>query len=86
MDFETEYGQVTAIHVVQYEAFFKNHWHPIARYDTAHGFFHQDLCTSRGSVKYRIAIHSLGQALTHAVQDLKENWLRYRRQFTGEQG
>jgi hypothetical protein len=85
VDFETAYGQVIAINVVQYETFFDGNWHPVARYDTAHGFFHQDLSTSRGNLKYRIAVHDLGQALTYAIQDLKENWQRYRRQFTGEQ-
>lgn len=83
VDFETQHEKVIAIHVVQYEAFIEGNWCPITRYNTAHGFFHQDIYTARGNVKYRVAIRDLNQALTYAIQDLKENWQRYRRQFIG---
>ena len=83
IDFETEYGQVMEIYVVQYEAFLAGGWQPIVRYDTAHGFFHQDIYTARGRLKYRILIQDLGQALTYAIEDLRANWQRYRGEFTG---
>jgi len=82
VDFETEYGQVAAIYVVQYESFLGGNWQAIVRYDTAHGFFHQDVYTVR-RMKYRIFIQDPGQALTYAIQDLKTNWRRYRRRFIG---
>ena len=83
IDFETEYGRVKAIHVVQYEIWHQDNWEPIARYDMAHGFFHRDVYTFRGAIKYRIFIQDLGQALTFAIQDLKTNWKQYRRWFQG---
>ena len=83
IDFETEHGRVMEIYVVQYESFLAGGWQPIARYDTAHGFFHQDIYTARGRLKCRILIQDLGQALTYAIEDLRANWQRYRREFTG---
>lgn len=83
VDFETEFGQVTALRVVQYEIFREGNWQPVARYDTAHGYFHRDVYTSRGAVKYRIFIQDLGQALTYAIQDLRVNWEMYKRRYEG---
>lgn len=83
VDFETERGRVTALHVVQYETLGHGKWHPVARYDTAHGFIHLDLQTSAGSVKYRIAVQELAEALTLAIEDLKTNWRVYKRRFAG---
>lgn len=84
VDFETDRGEVVALHVVQYETRLAGEWHPVARYDMAHGFFHLDLYTSRGAVKYRILVPDLSQALTFAIDDLKANWRVYRRQFRGD--
>jgi hypothetical protein len=85
VDFETQYGQVITIYVVQYEISVDGNWQPVARYDCAHGFFHRDIYTRRGVIKYRVFIQDLGQALTFAVQDLKSNWQHYRRLFEGGQ-
>ena len=34
--------------VVQYEAHIENHWQPIIRYDTSHGFAHKDIIHYNG--------------------------------------
>jgi hypothetical protein len=81
IDFETDQGEVIALHVVQYETRHEGEWQPVARYDTAHGFFHLDLYTNRGAMKYRILIQDLNQALTFAIDDLKTNWLLYKQRF-----
>lgn len=83
VDFETERGQVTALHVVQYETLKHGEWHPVARYDTAHGYVHLDLQTPGGPVKYRTAVQDLRGALTFALEDLKTNWKIYKRLFLG---
>jgi hypothetical protein len=83
VDFETDRGLVTLLHVVQYETMIQDKWHPVARYDTAHGFIHLDLYTLHGPIKYRIFIQNLGEALTFAVEDLKANWRLYKHRFVG---
>jgi hypothetical protein len=83
VDFETDRGEVVALHVVQYETKIGGEWRPVARYDTAHGFFHLDLYTIQGTVKYRIFVPELSQALTFAIDDLKASWRLYKRQFRG---
>ena len=85
VDFETDRGSVTALHIVQYETQKSDKWYPVARYDTAHGFVHLDLETPTGKVKYRMASQDLGGALTVALEDLKANWNIYARRFTGRQ-
>jgi hypothetical protein len=81
VDFETDQGEVTALHVVQYETRIAGTWQPVARYDTAHGFFHIDVYTAQGSMKYRVAIADLSQALTFAIDDLKSQWHLYKQRF-----
>lgn len=34
--------------VFQYESFIDNKWHPIVRYDCAHGYFHRDAMKPNG--------------------------------------
>ena len=84
VDFGTDRGEVVALHAVQYETFVQDGWWPVARCDASHGFFHLDLVTPRGTMKYRVLIGDLAQALTFAIDDLKEHWRRYRRQALGE--
>jgi hypothetical protein len=36
--------------VVQYEALISEQWHPVIRYDTAHGFAHKDIMTKKGRI------------------------------------
>jgi hypothetical protein len=84
VDFETDHGEVVALHVIQYETRVAGEWQPVARYDMAHGFFHLDLYTARGAVKYRVLVSDLNQALTLAIDDLKTIWGSYERRFRGD--
>ena len=84
VDFETDYGEVVALHGVQYETRVEGEWQSVARYDMAHGFFHLDLYTVRGAVKYRVFALDVSQALTFAIDDLKTNWRLYKRRFRGD--
>jgi hypothetical protein len=81
VDFETERGKVTILHVVQYETAKEGEWYPVARYDTAHGYVHLDLETPTGKIKYRMSVQNWGEALTVAIEDLKANWNTYKRRF-----
>jgi hypothetical protein len=81
VDFETDQGDVIALHAVQYETRVHGTWHPVARYDTAHGFFHIDVYTVQGSMKYRVEIADLSEALTFAIDDLKTNWHLYKQRL-----
>lgn len=81
VDFETDHGEVIALRVVQYETRTQGIWQPVARYDTAHGFFHRDVYTDRGSMKYRVEIADLSEALTFAIDDLKTHWQLYKQRL-----
>lgn len=85
VDFETDRGEVVALHVVQYETKIEGVWQPIARYDTIHGFFHLDLYTAQGVIKYRVSVSDLSQAMTFAIDDLKANWRLYKQRFRGDE-
>ena len=68
--------------VVQYEAELAGQWHPVVRYDTAHGFAHRDLLHPDGTIeKQPLPWMSYNTALTYAMQDLKMQWRRYRHAF-----
>ncbi len=84
VDFETDRGEVITLHIVQYETRHEGEWQPVARYDTAHGFFHLYLYTVREAMKYRIYMQDLNNALTFAIDDLQANWLLYKRRFQGD--
>jgi len=70
---------------VQYEAFIKQKWHPIVRYDTSHGFAHKDILHPDGTVeKQPLLFYNFNLALTFAVQDLKLLWKWYRGSYERE--
>ncbi len=80
----TEKGQV-ALFVVQYEAFIKGEWHPIVRYDTAHGFPHRDLLHPTAPAdKSEYPGRSSAEVLTLGQEDIKSNWQSYREQYERE--
>jgi len=81
VDFETDHGEVIALHAVQYETHVRGIWQPVARYDTAHGFFHIDVYTARGAMKYRVERIDLNDALTFAIDDLQTNWRIYKQRL-----
>lgn len=81
--FETERGQVLKF-VVQLECCFVDDkvWIPIIRYDTAHGFAHCDkLHPYKPKVKIKMDTRDYNEALNMAMDDLVDNWKKYRRRY-----
>ena len=73
---EREKGKITDI-VVQLEIN-ENGWHPVIRYNFAHGRPHRDIIYRDGKKeKTWLDYRSLEDLLTHAENDLKTNWKRY---------
>ncbi len=70
---------------VQLEINLKDSWHPVVRYDTAHGTAHRDLIHFTGNVdKTPIFCLDYNDALTFAESDLLSNWENYRRMYIEE--
>lgn len=60
-------------------------WHPVVRYDTAHGFAHRDWVHPDGtSEKTPLPVQDYRQALQFAEADLKDQWQAYRDRFLKE--
>jgi len=81
--FEVEHGQVLKF-VVQLECRFSDEedWTPIVRYDTAHGFAHCDrLHPYQKTVKTAMATNDYNEALNFAMNDLINNWVKYRKRY-----
>ena len=82
--FVTKEGEVKNF-IVQYEAYLKNTWHEIVRYDTSHGFLHMDTCHFRKKpIKIKLDISDLNRGLTYAVEDIKARWRNYKEKFSRE--
>lgn len=70
---------------IQYETKVGEQWHPVVRYDTAHGFAHRDLMNLNGTVvKTPLFNQDFNDALTFAESDLKANWIHYKKRFIEE--
>ena len=68
--------------VVQLECRMNDEWRPVVRYDTAHGFAHQDVLRPSGETeKTGMAVENYNDALTLAIRDLAENWEKYRQRY-----
>ena len=81
-----ERGKVVRFRI-QYETLVGNEWHPVIRYDTAHGFAHRDLIGREGEViKTPLFTRDLNDALTFAESDLRSNWEIYKERFLRERG
>ena len=79
--FETERNRVLGF-MVQLECLFGEEWHPVVRYDTAHGFAHRDILRPSGETeKSATPVRDYNEALTFAIQDLGANWGIYRRRY-----
>lgn len=79
--FDVERGRVLRF-LVQLECLIENEWHPVVRYDTAHGFAHRDLMHPAGDTeKIEMAVGDYNEALTFAISDLSENWETYRGRY-----
>ncbi|MBU1488083.1 hypothetical protein KKH56_08580 [bacterium] len=71
--------------IVQYESWIRNKWHPIIRYDTAHGFPHKDVLHPDGRTdKQPIYFANYNLAFTHAIQDIKILWQWYKESYKRE--
>jgi hypothetical protein len=70
---------------VQLETLLENHWYPVVRYDSSHGFAHRDLLNRKGEItKTPIFLHDYHDALTFAESDLRANWEIYKERFLRE--
>lgn len=79
--FQKEHGQIEAF-LVQLECLFSDAWHPVIRYDTAHGFAHRDVMRPDGTVeKTALSTSDYNEALTFAHEDIKANWRFYRDRY-----
>jgi hypothetical protein len=68
--------------MIQYEAKINNNWHPIVRYDTAHGFPHRDILNPDGTIdKYAFDFPDLEMFLQYAEQDLLDRWEWYKARY-----
>lgn len=60
-------------------------WHPIVRYDSAHGFAHRDLLHPDGTeTKTAFRYWDYAQVLTYGERDLKQNWRSFRQHYLNE--
>ena len=70
---------------VQLEVRHKDVWHPVIRYDTAHGFAHRDFLHPDGIIdKTPLFLQDYNEAIIFAENDLKDNWEFYRDKFMKE--
>ncbi len=76
----TERGRVVA-YAVQLEVFTEGEWHPVIRYDCAHGYAHVDRYNIHGETRKEEILLTLAEALTAAEEDLEQNWKAYRERF-----
>lgn len=77
----TQKGEITDL-MIQYEARIKDEWHPIVRYDTAHGFPHRDVLYPNGKIdKYALDFPNLEMVLQFAEQDLQDRWQWYKEKY-----
>ena len=77
----TTSGRVTEV-LIQLEIRLEGAWHPVVRYDTAHGFPHRDRLDRAGTLtKSAIDLPDLAAFMAFAEQDLKDRWEWYRDQF-----
>ncbi len=78
-------GEITEF-LIQYEALIAGHWHPIVRYDTAHGIAHRDLCHPNGTQtkEFFSGHYSNADIMTAGQRDILENWSMYRAAFEEE--
>ncbi len=76
-------GQVTWF-VVQYEIYVDDRWHPVVRYDSAHGRPHRDELDWEGHVvekQWFPAGISNAAAFTIARDELRRQWRLFRDEF-----
>jgi hypothetical protein len=81
MRFLWDVGQIVEF-VVQLELFVDNHWYPVVRYDTAHGFAHRDILRPTGSQeKQPLGITDYQEAMMYADVDIRMRYVEYCNRF-----
>lgn len=81
VEFTTERGKILKF-VVQLECHYADGWHPVLRYDTAHGFAHKDILRpKKEAIKEKMDLPGYNEALTFAIDDLANHWLQYRQRY-----
>jgi hypothetical protein len=82
----TERGNLLKV-LCQYESLIDDHWTPIVRYDSAHGFFHKDILYSDGTKEKRdVNYVDLNSAFNYAREDLENNWRSYLYRYMTQNG
>lgn len=70
---------------IQYEGYIDGLWHPIIRYDNAHGYPHHDIIHPDGTqTKERYPNYTNAEVLTIGQRDIVENWRAYRDAYMKE--
>ena len=70
---------------IQLEILVDEEWHPVVRYDTAHGKPHRDILHPNGDqTKDWFEGYSVADVLTIGQKDIMENWTAYRKRFMKE--
>lgn len=70
---------------IQYEALVEGQWHPVLRYDNAHGIPHRDtLHPDATQTKEMYPSYSNAEVLTIGQRDIIENWPAYRAAYQKE--
>lgn len=70
---------------VQFETKIGDHWYPVVRYDTAHGYVHRDLMhPGKYTEKTDVDVADFNAGLTFAEADVRKNWRRYKSAFLKE--
>ena len=78
---KNEKGLLTDV-VFQFESFINNKWHPIVRYDCAHGYFHRDIMMPNGQKeKQSLEFDNLKDAAKYAEQDIRDRWDWYKERY-----
>ena len=79
--FEMDQGVIVKF-VTQLECLIDMKWTAVIRYDTAHDFAHCDkLHPYKATEKMVLRTQDYNEALTYAMDDLQDNWQRYRRRY-----
>ena len=72
---------------IQYEAFIAGRWHPIVRYDSAHGQPHRDVLHPSGpEMKEWYRGYRNAEVLSIGQRDIVANWPGYRALYEKEMG
>jgi len=67
---------------VQYVARIGDEWHPIVRFDTAHGRAHMDISRPDGTQEtFDLPFADYSASLTYAIRNIQERWEFYRERY-----